>query len=82
MFRLSLSQSDPFLILITGFVTRATRRVPHVEHGTAYSSGVPEFTLRFEWGSCRSIFSFLYNIFQIVVCPFSVGQYIVCLSPI
>ena len=27
--------------------------------GTAYPSGAPDFTPRFEWGSCYSIFSFI-----------------------
>ena len=27
--------------------------------GTAYSIGAPEFTPRFQWGSCYSIFSFI-----------------------
>ena len=37
--------------------------------GTAYPSGVPEFTPRFQWVSCYSIFSFMCNVLQIVVCP-------------
>ena len=28
--------------------------------GTAYPSGAPEFTSGFQWGSCYSIFSFIY----------------------
>jgi hypothetical protein len=35
--------------------------------GTAYSSGVHEFTTGFQWGSCCSIFSFLYSVLMIVV---------------
>ena len=27
--------------------------------GTAYPSGAPEFTMRFKWGSCYSIVSFI-----------------------
>ena len=38
--------------------------------GTAYPSRAPEFTPGFLWGSCCSIFSFLCNVLQIVVCPF------------
>ena len=37
--------------------------------GTAFSSGVPEFTRGFQWGSCYSIFSFLCIVLQIVVSP-------------
>jgi hypothetical protein len=48
--------------------------------GHAYLSGAPEFTPSFTWGSCCSIFSFLCNIFWIVVCPFSFGHGVVCPS--
>ena len=33
-----------------------------------------------EWGSCCSIFSFLYNVLWIVFCTFSFSHYIVCPS--
>jgi hypothetical protein len=57
----STSRSFPNSWLITGFVTRSTRRVPLVEQaGTAHPSGAPEFTLSFLWGSCYSIFSFIW----------------------
>jgi len=45
MFRLSTSQSDPFLIhdlIVTGFVTRVTRRVLHV----VYTGADPGFQVR------------------------------------
>ena len=38
--------------------------------GTAYPSGAPEFTPNFQWGSCYSIFCFMCNVLQIVVCAF------------
>ena len=38
--------------------------------GTAFRSGAPVFTPRFQWGSLCSIVSFLCNDLQIVVCPF------------
>jgi hypothetical protein len=56
----STSRSFPHSWLITGFVTRLTRRVPLEEQElTAYPSGVPEFTHGFYWGSWYSIFSFI-----------------------
>ena len=33
---------------------------------------------RLQWGSCCSIFSFMCNVIQIVVCPFSFGYCVVC----
>ena len=35
--------------------------------GTVYPSMAPEFTHGFQWGSCFSIFSFLYSVLQIIV---------------
>ena len=61
-----------------GFVTRVTRRN---EAGTAYPSGAHEFIHSYQWGSCCSIFCFLYSVLQIVVCPFvffTFGHCVVC----
>ena len=52
------------------------------EAGTAYPSGAPELCSVFQWGSCYSIFHFMCNVLQIVVCPFSFGPYVVCSSSI
>ena len=38
--------------------------------GAIFPSGAPDFTPGFQWGSCYSIFSFMCNVLQIVVCPF------------
>ena len=46
------------------------------------TSGAPEFTPGLQWGSCYSIFSFMCNVLQIFVCPFSFGHCIVCCSSI
>ena len=35
-----------------------------------HPSGAPEFAPGFQQGSCYSIFSFMCNVLQIVVCPF------------
>ena len=51
----------PLPWLITGIVTRVTRRVALVEHPS--SSG-------FMWDSCCSIVSFLHSILYIIVSPF------------
>jgi hypothetical protein len=48
--------------------------------GTDHPSGVPDFTLGFMWGSCCSIFSFLYSILYNIVCQFSFCQCIDCSS--
>ena len=45
--------------LYSWLITRVTRRVPHVEQEL--------FTSGFKWGSCRSIFNFLYSILYIIV---------------
>ena len=46
--------------------------------GTDYPSGGPEFNPGFYWGWCFS--SFLCNVLQMIVYPFSLGCCIVCLS--
>ena len=38
--------------------------------GTAYPSGAPELTPRFQRGSCCAIFGLICNVIKIVVCPF------------
>ena len=48
--------------------------------GTVYSSGAPEFTPSFQWGSCCSIISFLFSVLQIVVCPFGLFLLAIALS--
>ena len=48
--------------------------------GTAYPSRAPEFTPGFQWGSCYSIFSFMCNALQIVVCPFVLFLLAIALS--
>ena len=49
-------------------------RVPHVEQGLPNLSGAPTFITGFQWDSCCSIFICLYNVSQIIVCPFSLEQ--------
>ena len=51
-----------FLRVITGVVTRVTIRAPLVQHMSS-SPG-------FQWVSCCSIFSFLCNVLEIIVCLF------------
>ena len=46
---------------------------------TAYPSGAPGFTPGFQWGSCYSIFSYMY-VLQIVVCPFVIFFLAIVLS--
>ena len=50
------SQIFPHSWLITGFVTRLTRRVPLVDKNCS-PSGAPEIAPGFKWCSCYSIFS-------------------------
>jgi hypothetical protein len=53
--------------------------------GTAYPYGAPEFTTGFWWGSCYSIFSFMYICFVdrcLSFCTFSFGHCVVCSSSI
>ena len=45
-------------INMTGMTSRA---------GTAYPAGAPELIRNVLWGTCCSIFSFLYSILQIIV---------------
>ena len=52
------SWSFPHSRLITGFVTRLTRR-HHSGTGTANPSGAPGFIPGFWWGSCYSIYRFI-----------------------
>jgi hypothetical protein len=54
----------PHSWLITGFVTRVTRRVLHVEQELLIQS--------FYWTSCCSIFSFLCSVLKFIVCHFVV----------
>jgi hypothetical protein len=49
---------------------------------TAYPSRAPEFIPSFWWSSCCTIFCFLCNASQIVVCPFSFGHCLVRPCPI
>ena len=48
--------------------------------GTAYPSGELEFTPGFQWGSCYSIFFFMFYLYvlQIVVCPFVLFRFGLC----
>ena len=48
-----------FIYIITGFVTRLTRRLPLVEQELPSLSEHLSSTPGFKWGSCYSIFSFL-----------------------
>ena len=48
--------------------------------GTAFPSEAPEFTPGFQWGSYYSIFSFMCNVLQIVVCPFVLFLFAIVLS--
>ena len=48
--------------------------------GTTYPSGASEFTPGFQWGSCCSICSYLYNDLQIVVCPLVIFLLAIVLS--
>ena len=48
--------------------------------GNANSSGAPEFTPGFKWGSCCSIFSFPCCVLHFAVCSFSFLDCIVCPS--
>ena len=48
-------------------VTRVLRRIPLVKQELAT---LPEFTCNFQFGSCYSIFNYMCNALQIVVCPF------------
>jgi hypothetical protein len=75
----TIIRSCPHSWLITRFVARITRRVEHVEQ-ELFTHPEHLISTHFQWVSCCSIFSFLYNILQIVVCPFSFGHYIVCIS--
>ena len=70
--------SVPHSWLITGFVTRISRRGAISVAGTAYHSGAPEFTPGFKWGLCYSIFSFMCIFLQIVV--YHVGHCVICPS--
>jgi hypothetical protein len=57
--------------IITGFVTRVTRRVSHVEQELLYLCGAHEFTPGFsEVRASSLIFSFLCNVLYFVVYPF------------
>jgi hypothetical protein len=47
--------------------------------GTAYPSGVPDFTPNFWWGLCSSIFSFLCCAWWITAWLFYFGHTVVCL---
>ena len=51
-----------------------------VEQALVLPSGAPEFTPSILWCLCCSIFSFMCNVLQIVVCPFSFGHCVVCSS--
>ena len=46
----------------------------------SYSSAAPAFTAGFQWGSCYSIFSFMCNVLQIVVCPCVLFLLVIVLS--
>ena len=48
--------------------------------GTAYASGELEFRPGFPWGSCYSIFSFMWCFVDrcLSLCPFYFGHYVVC----
>ena len=63
MFRLSLSQSDPFLILDYQGVCSKSNTTDITSRGrNCYLSGKPEFIPGVKWGSCCSIFSFLCSV--------------------
>ena len=47
---------------------------------TANSSRAPEYTPRFYLDSCYSIFSFLFILLSIAVCPFFFAHCVVCPS--
>ena len=68
-------RSFPHSRLITGFIIRVTRWVPHVEQEL--------LTLSEHLSTCCSIFSFLCNVLKIVLsfCPFSFGYCVVVCSP-
>ena len=57
LFNVKWTEIQLYSWLITGCVTRVTRRVPHVEQELLSLSSVHEFTLGFQWGSCCSFFS-------------------------
>ena len=48
--------------------------------GTVYTSETPEFSPGFSWESCYSIFGFMCNVLQIVVCPFVLFLLVIVLS--
>ena len=48
--------------------------------GTSYTSGAPEFTPGFLWGSCYSILNFYVYVLEIVVCPFVLFRLAIVLS--
>ena len=52
--------------------------------GTDNRSGAHEFTPSFQWGSCYSIFSFIYMLRDrcLSICTFSFGHCVVCPSSI
>jgi hypothetical protein len=68
-----------------GFVTRLTRRVPLVEQELLTLPEHLSSPPGFQWGSCYSIFSFIYICFIdrcLSFCTFSFGHCVVCSSSI
>ena len=69
----------PHSIIITGFVTRVTRRMPLGEQ-ELLPFRITRVHPGFWWGSCHSIFSFMCSVLQIVVCPFVLFRLTIVLS--
>ena len=83
--QITTSRSFPHSRPITGFVTRLTRRVPLVEQELLTLPEHLSSPPGFQWGSCYSIFSFIYICFIdrcLSFCTFSFGHCVVCSSSI
>ena len=68
----------PFQMMFVSFNSNTTGVTSRA--GTANPSGTPQFTPRFQRGSCYSIFGLICVVLYIVVCPFAFGHCVLCPS--